>query len=1379
MKHSQVLESVYARIDVLDFDQTKGSFVKISSIYAIGDGSKYVKTTDEFNLKNKKLVSEIGVDTIKSLMIDNEVKGGADDWDELDELDFEELLNTDTPPEVFDNAKETKKMSGDHFSDLVLYSTDKLSDIRDKIAIATEISPYKQYIWIPSHRCTFNEDKISLMNYWTTSIRSIEGYPVDGHSLFDPLQVHLSVDSFTTNNSIVLQCVSIDSVIKDKSKLQFLSRSDSESYELIHSNSIKRFFPMVSLPIFNQYLLNEKEISSKFEICSFDLKETKHKIKQRNLVMNELNNQKKVSVDSSSQLTVVTTGMIIAATYGDSKRRVDTLNVFRTINITKHHTIGMIDLYCHDNDMRSTRLRKLQSRDLFRLTKDDTYLSFGGHNKKGLIQSKSIIITMLSCNDYDLIRIILDSFGSVFIISQPNQTNSFSKAMFVELITPIIDSILQDINSFDMAFNCHERYPLMNDPVRFQYRFPSSSSKLSFTFPISYTKLLNLMVSKLMPAGLLEPINIDKIRRNNFITSFALSYGVSMDDTTGRRKSSIDIKNVNEMAMITLSNLDVDETNLYIDIIGRLIAAHKQSLIIKSSENTQLSVIDPILFRAKVTSDGYSRICQKRFQPVSSTKDDPRAVEYHNFTFDKPEYYTCPSKDAPHLGFIQGKHEKGFCLPCCRKKEQPDHENVRTSCILNETIESSKDSTYKIDYPISDIPNGKVMNRRISIPTYIAQLLDIQSAVANGAILSSHGGIRDGIDPSTKSYLQTATIIAAIEKSHLTPTYQSHRELILDIIAMIKQPINQIHIMKNPIIIDRFITPQSLIHAIEDLYIRNNILAPDAILSAVEWNDLIIFLANCMGLNVLLLADERVKGKSIQMMNIHDVDASKPAIILLRRTNIEWSIQNHNTRAVYLPITLSSFKVLKKSVLVIQRFNVSKSLTKIKRFAFGSITKMRSKQLTINRLRDLAKNNKSYKILDDMSEQKIVVIGVGKKSFITTITTPTTTLIPKDIPIQPTASLNDILLFVSDYNSHFLHETSDLTSALASYKTYLQLNLKTNSSNYEFINTTAFLLKINKFIIHDSLVIGVVINCVDVVRVVSTDIIFMKPCSKNIVISELKKRQTELKSLHDRLNVKQIISYPLMTQILNEDISRVFVNWKVNPLQCFNIKKIKCKENMKEYFDIGVYSSEIYSILARNVIQSWSQEKDNSLPSFIIKQIKKVGTLPIPQTRIDAIVEDTAKAFSNYDPLIIRSGIVDIFEKINTMDRSISDSVERIKMDPLFEGFEVKNVHRLNRDDIKSKLIDLMKTLTLKTSSYPAFDHENTIKDQKDKFYDTKSGKVLIHSSLYSDLIDMLVSDLCNPFRREYIIKMPLVESSFTEMKAHLGELIYIQYLNK
>jgi len=49
---------------------------------------------------------------------------------------------------------------------------------------------------------------------------------------------------------------------------------------------------------------------------------------------------------------------------------------------------------------------------------------------------------------------------------------------------------------------------------------------------------------------------------------------------------------------------------------------------------------------------------------------------------------------------------------------------------------------------------------------------------------------------------------------------------------------------------------------------------------------------------------------------------------------------------------------------------------------------------------------------------------------------------------------------------------------------------------------------------------------------------------------------------------------------------------------------------------------------------------------------------------------------------------------------------------------------------------------------------------------------------LYADLADMLLSDLTNPFRRDYIINAQLTDATLSNIRLHLGELIYVQRLS-
>ncbi len=1362
MKQQPIFENVYTRIDILDI--VDNAFARVASIYLLGEDSKYAKTPADINVKNKPLASSIGVNTIKVLELSQQPVTGGDDWDELDELDFEELLNAETMPIIDDSSKKIKSIDikGDQVSNMILYSKDKISDVAEKIALITKIKPYKQYLWMPEIHQSLTGDDTSLMSYWATAVRQIEGYPIDGQ--YGNSNVHQSsIETFTRESALVINCISLDSIVGNKSKLQMIARSDSESFELIYANLIQRFYPLLSMSMFVQYLSDESQLEIKYEDLAFDAKDAMKRHNQFDKLLPELNKQKQITIDSTEMINITTTGMIISNRYYDHMQRIDTMRLFQNLDVTTLANVAMVDLYRFDNERRSVRIRKLPQRDQYRIAKDDILLFSGFYTRRSLVQLRTMVITLLPKKEYELVMIIIDQYGTIWIKMQPSQTYGFSKATFLALITPVIDPIIKILNSYETAFITQERLPLLKTS-QFLYETVSSSSKITFRFPVSYQHLLDLFANKFLSAGIIAPFSTDWNRARRSTIYFEIRYGVSRIVDSTHKHKVIEIKNVGGVAILALSNLDVEETSLYIDFIGRLVTGHKSELALTGTGQQSLTVVDPILYRPRVSSDMYSRICQKRFQPVITTSDDPKAVEYYNFTFDKPEYYKCPSKDAPILGFIQNKHDKGYCLPCCRKTKPAT--DIKDQCI-NQTNEVDQiSSTYKIDYPIHEVPNQKIMNRRVALPAYVMQLLGLTGLVANGSILTTHATIQDGMDPSTKSFLQTAMMIAAIPSMSGKPLYTSYRELIIDMITFIKQPLSQMRVMRNPIISERYVTPQALIHAIEDQFLKMTILDIHERLSAVEWNDMIIFIANCMGLNVLLLFDDRMPNSNINMVNLNDIDVQKPVVIFIKRMNLEWSNANHNTRALYLPITSSAFKVQYKVALILERLDTTKTLPKVKRITSGKITQIMNKQLTLDRLQPVIASSKQYKLSNDLSDQKVAIVNIGKSKLITTISTIITTVSPQPIDIATTASINDMLAFITSYNEYYLDETPDSKTVIGAYKTYLQAAIKMTKP-YEYISIDAFLLKVIKFIIVNDMTIGAVIALYDVNKVIATELMFFKPISTKAINSEINKIHKGREALESRLNARAIITFPAALQIN-------LVTWTTNPLTTMSSNK--CKQDMLSSFNEGAYINEIYHILSRDIIDIWQRERLPAFDTYMSKELKKIGAPPILQTTIDAFIVKTIETFDLYDPLIIRSTLGNFFEKLNTTDKTNAAIISRFKEDPSFTGFEIRNLHRLSRTNIKNKIQELLKDVIVKTNAYPSFDLDITITEQHDKFY--KNGKLLIYNPLYADLVDMLVSDLTNPFRRDYIINAQLAESLLSDLRLHTGELIYIQHLS-
>ena len=105
-----------------------------------------------------------------------------------------------------------------------------------------------------------------------------------------------------------------------------------------------------------------------------------------------------------------------------------------------------------------------------------------------------------------------------------------------------------------------------------------------------------------------------------------------------------------------------------------------------------LQEADPELFdlrRHDPESKLYSVLCQSDRQPITTSDRGKaarmkRAVEFWNFTENKPQWYSCPARDYPFLTFRVGEHPLGYCLPCC-KKDAPA-ENTRGAFIQNKCL---------------------------------------------------------------------------------------------------------------------------------------------------------------------------------------------------------------------------------------------------------------------------------------------------------------------------------------------------------------------------------------------------------------------------------------------------------------------------------------------------------------------------------------------------------------------------------------------------------------------------------------------------------------------------------------------------------------------
>ncbi len=105
---------------------------------------------------------------------------------------------------------------------------------------------------------------------------------------------------------------------------------------------------------------------------------------------------------------------------------------------------------------------------------------------------------------------------------------------------------------------------------------------------------------------------------------------------------------------------------------------------------------DPVLFKPP-GNDFYSRKCQGDRQPIIVQKGTKGSLAYWNFTRNEPEYYACNSKTHKYVKFLTGLHPKGYCIPCCKKK------NVDLSGVRSKYVDKHKKC---LDSVRSNAPTG-------------------------------------------------------------------------------------------------------------------------------------------------------------------------------------------------------------------------------------------------------------------------------------------------------------------------------------------------------------------------------------------------------------------------------------------------------------------------------------------------------------------------------------------------------------------------------------------------------------------------------------------------------------------------------------------------
>lgn len=393
---------------------------------------------------------------------------------------------------------------------------------------------------------------------------------------------------------------------------------------------------------------------------------------------------------------------------------------------------------------------------------------------------------------------------------------------------------------------------------------------------------------------------------------------------------------------------------------------------------------DPELFdfRHHGSNVVYSRICQKQRQPLPLTeaetaqylKKHPKSklVKFHNFTTKGYLYYACPDVKFPNLSFIEG-HPKNFCLPCCimTAKDRPINSNCWESGLMTTDDEVAQPSRYIMNYG-----KGLEIGRLSNLPEPVLKFLIYNSRLV--------GHIKDitmptyylyGVPQNTALINDVGYLYCLSDALQLQPG-----EIIDDIVSWAKTRKYLFGTLLGGQLPLYFSDWNEMLTDIERLFKTQKGLPYAG--KFLDWNELLMYFAEQI-LNVMTIiledtnsdnvgtSQSRIKGDtgfrmclSYQVENPDQYFADKTYVVVLRRPKKQRSLKSTNFyySPIYLVVPQNFFKNL---AIEKRNYALNEDLIQLlKQICTASFGKQEINhvQITIDKLKQLKINwNDCYK----------------------------------------------------------------------------------------------------------------------------------------------------------------------------------------------------------------------------------------------------------------------------------------------------------------------------------------------------------------------------------------------------------------------------------
>ena len=1310
----------------------------------------------------------------------------------LDDLD-DKIVNNSDPISIDDNSKINFIFDKPLIS---IYPEDKIIEFKKKLYVTLKIPMYRQHLWYiyqgrsyPLNYTIYDNTNPIYINIQSilnklndnsdTDKKLIEGIPIDNkyYAKKSELKV-IAYDTFSILGEYYYKygiteyyLLDLDDFINPIRPALINIIKDRYQLELIYYSFILLYWPMITLPVFIDYIKSDDNISKIYPILQPNINDMTLIYKLEKKIIDEkidlINNpKKKIQYDEvkSTLKNSIVKSTISVLKYQNSKESVIFLR-------------NLFDLFQLNNKVINCKCSINNNNHKFILNKSYKTYPFIKDN----ISDNSIIFKIKVDDDsYKTITFVLFINGNYNINAEWSDENQHDFDNIFKICSKLIKPVIDTINGLDsLVLINKKKIPMMN---KTNSKFTEIGINLLYkkTMNPDQFDLLNNILNDFKKAGItnmnqninniieyyfskgMYQFQADRIERlvntNNyyeFLTNGVVNQKwIYIFEKTRNMKIHHRFSDIK----IEISGIKEKEFTTFYDFIITLFYLYEKSCIeykcadgnniklnnIRSSTKSirNLKEQDPVLYNFKKlykTKKTYSKICQKKHQPVLLDKTGyealsgnlkKNAVKYWNFTENTDAYYSCPNPKFPYIKFLVKKHPKDYCIPCCVISKMDENikglkKEVYDACINNHIYTKEErtitdDSTYIMAYG-KDVEPGRLSRLpETTLEPLFYESYSIQSHGIDSECISTDGYYIYGIEQNHKNIQNIGILYIII---HATET--TIEDFIKNITNLIKLEPIKYRVILNGSISKYFKNINDFLDSLYTTFISNIVNTNDNI----PWNDIFISISYLfLKINMIYFQHEKSNIHFILPEYITNKEQflsnNFTNILIIQKGNKFFPIYFLNTR-VFFKSNLFNKKIFNYNdviIIIISKLvetyfdnivknNISLNINFNIIKNFISDTKYKINKLFINN------SNMCYYIHIKSVDNKDIFLPIEFSHFIENndISVTYDTFLRKKINM----SIDTLISFIDTFNNWIAVKSELSGMSIQNVDKKLPLMDRVQPI-YPYIKITNWcvLSNIENTVSNDNIVFGFMFN------------------NMNYYFNKIK--------LSIALKIKDI---PVINYIYDPDeINESLYNKSLNVI-----------DKRHKLAGVSIYKTNLYKLVLLEFIYIFN----NSQNTEIRRNLKSILTKNIDKD-FDIIMNEIRKIVIDYsDQTKIKSQICEfinnhhnkelliseIDDSFYTFDRHLFDTIKQLPHDKLY-----KELEKLSKNFVTYGNIDKLKNFDFPNMFIPC-----QVKLNKSNY--CKNNKLIIDKYDLKHILEIVASDILNPIKEKWLFSSILYDN--------------------